>query len=469
MNLPTVSVIIPAYNQASYLAEAIQSVLDQTYPAFELIIVNDASPDDTTGIVNQFQDPRINYLIHEQNRGLPAARNTAMRASTGEIIFLLDADDIFHPTKLEAHVAFLEANPDIGVSYNARYELNYSARTIREIARPPQRVTLTELVLGFPFTPSDMVLRRDWAFRVNLFDESYVFFSEDLDINCRLALAGCQFGSVDQILNSRRHDSGRVVKNIAKRLEAACRALDGIFADPRCPAEVLALKNTAYKNNNLVWAYHALNQNETELGQAYLREAARLVPDILSGWPCSLVDFLVSISISDESVDHAVVLHNIFDQLPADMQAIVEQQEWAIEQGFVLKGARAIMWDRAEDGHKHFQRATARGAVLPKTAVARIVHQLLDIEAFFGVDHVNVIVQQLTPFLNKLGGPAVARSLKGLLALNKAFQRYEAQQYPEALSSVAQAIAHNPKYVANRGVMSILARSLVGRRPVEDK
>jgi hypothetical protein len=89
-----------------------------------------------------------------------------------------------------------------------------------------------------------------------------------------------------------------------------------------------------------------------------------------------------------------------------------------------------------------------------------MVHQLLDIEAFFGVDHVNDIVQQLAPFLKKLGGSAAARSLKGLLAVNKAFQRYEARQYPEALGNVAQAIAHNPKYVANRGVMSILADRL---------
>jgi glycosyltransferase involved in cell wall biosynthesis len=469
MNSPTVSVIIPAYNQANFLAEAIQSVLDQTYPDFELIVVNDASPDDTTGVVNQFQDPRVNYLIHEQNRGLPAARNTAMRASTGEIICLLDADDIFHPTKLEAHVAFLKANPAIGVSYNARYELNYSARTIRELTRPPRQVDLTDLVLGFPFAPSDMVLRRDWAFRVNLFDESYVFFSEDLDINCRLALAGCRFASVDQILNSRRHHSGRVVKNIAKRLEAACRALDGIFADPRCPAEVLALKNEAYKNNYLVWGYHALNQNETELGQAYLRKAARLVPEILSGSPCPLVNFLISNSISDESVDHVALLHNIFTQLPAEMQTIAKQQTWAIAQGFVLKGVRAIMWGRPEDGHRHLQQAESWGAVLPDTAVAKMVHQLLDMEAFFGVDHVNDIVQQLAPFLKKLGGSAAARSLKGLLAVNKAFQRYEARQYPEALGNVAQAIAHNPKYVANRGIMSLLARSLVGGQPVENK
>ena len=71
---------------------------------------------------------------------------------------------------------------------------------------------ISDLVLGFPFAPSDMVLRRAWAFEVGLFDESYVEFSEDLDINCRLALAGCKFASVDRVLNYSRHHSGRIIK-----------------------------------------------------------------------------------------------------------------------------------------------------------------------------------------------------------------------------------------------------------------
>ena len=93
---PLITVVIPAYNQANYLAAAIQSVLAQSYPNWELLVVNDASPDATNQIVGQFSDPRVRLLIHEQNRGLPAARNTGMRAAQGDIIALLDADDRFH-------------------------------------------------------------------------------------------------------------------------------------------------------------------------------------------------------------------------------------------------------------------------------------------------------------------------------------------------------------------------------------
>ena len=69
---PVVSVIVPAYNNAEYLGEAIQSVLDQTYQLFEVVIVNDGSPDHTSEVVNQYNDPRIKYIVHEENRGLAA-------------------------------------------------------------------------------------------------------------------------------------------------------------------------------------------------------------------------------------------------------------------------------------------------------------------------------------------------------------------------------------------------------------
>ncbi|HRW06852.1 MAG TPA: glycosyltransferase family A protein, partial [Caldilineaceae bacterium] len=101
---PKVSVLIPAYKQAAYLGAAIESVLNQSYHNFELIVVSDASPDHTDEVVARYPDPRLIFIEHEENQGLPAARNTGLRAATGEIFALLDADDLFHREKLAAHV-----------------------------------------------------------------------------------------------------------------------------------------------------------------------------------------------------------------------------------------------------------------------------------------------------------------------------------------------------------------------------
>ena len=143
---PLVSVVVPAYNQADFLAETIESVLAQSYPHFELVVVNDASPDHTDDIVGRFTDPRLSYVRHDVNRGLPAARNSGMRASNGEIIALLDADDLFLPEKLRHHVDFFQQHPEIGVSFNNRYELDHSAETIRSMWRPPRHAGLKELL-----------------------------------------------------------------------------------------------------------------------------------------------------------------------------------------------------------------------------------------------------------------------------------------------------------------------------------
>ncbi len=242
MSQPAVSVVIPVYNGADYLGEAIESVLDQTFTDFEIIVVNDASPDHTTRVVSDFDDPRLKYIVHEKNRGLPASRNTGVQASRGRFIALLDQDDIFHREKLQLHVAFLEKYPQVGVTYNSRFEFIHSFRIIRELWRAPRTVTLADLVLSYPFSPSDIVLRREWLYRIDLFDESNVFAGEDLNTNCRLALTGCKFGLVDRALNFRRNYPARFRKNLEGSLRTVFRNLDAVFADPRCPDEVSALR-----------------------------------------------------------------------------------------------------------------------------------------------------------------------------------------------------------------------------------
>lgn len=111
-----VSVVIPMYNAERYIEETIQSVLSQTYEDLEVLIVNDGSTDDSLSVCRRFDDPRIRILCQE-NRGLAGARNTGIRHAQGKFIALLDADDLWLPTKLEEQVAHLENNPGVGVSF----------------------------------------------------------------------------------------------------------------------------------------------------------------------------------------------------------------------------------------------------------------------------------------------------------------------------------------------------------------
>ena len=107
-----VSVIMPVYNEEKYLSYAIDSILAQTYSAWELIIVNDASTDRTEEIVKKYTDPRIRYFTYEENKGNPYAQNLGMRESKGEYILALAGDDIAYPNMLKSQVEYLDSHPE---------------------------------------------------------------------------------------------------------------------------------------------------------------------------------------------------------------------------------------------------------------------------------------------------------------------------------------------------------------------
>jgi glycosyltransferase involved in cell wall biosynthesis len=112
-----ISVIIPVYGVEQYIAATVQSVLEQTYKSFELLIIDDGSPDKSIEVCQQFADPRIK-IIHQENQGVSAARNTGIRHAEGEYLALLDGDDLWVPEKLEKHVRHLETSSTVGVSFS---------------------------------------------------------------------------------------------------------------------------------------------------------------------------------------------------------------------------------------------------------------------------------------------------------------------------------------------------------------
>jgi glycosyltransferase involved in cell wall biosynthesis len=115
MNTPKVSVIMAVYNGQEYIVEAIESLLNQTMADFELIIVDNASEDNTVHVVEQYKDPRIRLLRNEINKGSIFSRNRAVQESRASYLAILDSDDVALPQRLEKEVMFLDSHPDFGV------------------------------------------------------------------------------------------------------------------------------------------------------------------------------------------------------------------------------------------------------------------------------------------------------------------------------------------------------------------
>jgi glycosyltransferase involved in cell wall biosynthesis len=184
-----VSVIIPTYNRAEFLSSAITSVLNQTFQDFEIIVVDDASNDNTQEVVSSFNDKRIRYIRHEINKGGAGARNTGIKVSTGKYIAFLDDDDEWLPWKLQMQTDLLEESPPrVGVVYTGFVMVSRADGQILYKGIPTRKgyifnEMLIENVIGA--TPS-VFLRRECFNRVGLFDENLPF-AEDWDMWIRIS------------------------------------------------------------------------------------------------------------------------------------------------------------------------------------------------------------------------------------------------------------------------------------------
>lgn len=134
-----VTVIVPTYQRAHVLPRALRSVLGQTFKAFELLVVDDGSTDNTASVVEAFRDPRIRYLRQRENAGAAAARNRGIREARGELISFLDSDDEWLPEKLRSQVELLRRSPPtVGLVYTGARSLDGKGR-LRELHVPTCR------------------------------------------------------------------------------------------------------------------------------------------------------------------------------------------------------------------------------------------------------------------------------------------------------------------------------------------
>ena len=138
-----VSIIMPSYHTGNYIADSIRSVLAQTYDNWELLIVDDCSPDDTDDVVRPFlEDPRIRYFKNEKNSGAAVSRNRALREAKGRWIAFLDSDDLWEPEKLEKQIAFMKKN-GCRFSYTNYIEIDAEGNPNGVHVTGPKKITKT--------------------------------------------------------------------------------------------------------------------------------------------------------------------------------------------------------------------------------------------------------------------------------------------------------------------------------------
>jgi len=223
---PAVTVIIPTYNRRDILPRAVFSVVAQTFRDWELIIVDDASTDDTERVVDGFRDVRIRYIRHEKNRGQSAAQNTGIAGAGGSLVSFLDSDDEWFPGKLASDVAlFRFAGERIGLVYTGKMLVDGQGRIVKvRIPKVEGRVYEKLLAWDFIGTCSRVIVRKSIVDAVGGFDEGLTN-CQDWDMWIRVSKL-TEVGCIRQCHVKRHLGSDQVSGSLRAIIEGKLRLLE---------------------------------------------------------------------------------------------------------------------------------------------------------------------------------------------------------------------------------------------------
>lgn len=215
--MPQVSIIIPCYNHASFLKEAVQSCLGQSFEDIEIIVVDDGSTDRSRKIINAIKDPRLS-IIFQENKGVGAARNKGIEKAQGAFIQFLDADDFIHPDKIKYQVEILKSKKDVAfalcdvscMNSHGEPEGTYTLSHVRNFQN-----LFHALFLGGFFPPNIPLLRKKDIQEAGLFNEERHFSGvADYDLWLRISAKNGKFAYIDQKLAYYRNVSGSMSKHV---------------------------------------------------------------------------------------------------------------------------------------------------------------------------------------------------------------------------------------------------------------
>ena len=218
-NSPILSVLMPVFNSEQFVAEAIESILNQTFKDFEFLILDDASTDRSFEIIKDFEnkDSRIKVYQNEKNLGVVESRNKLINLSKGKYIAWLDSDDIALPNRFEKQIKFLEDHPEIGMTGAYPIIIDENGKKIRKwwFETDPQKLKI-ELFFHSPFLSSSIVIRKS-ALPQNYYDSRFPV-AEDFDLYSKIA-EGFDIANIPEFLVKYRINSKGLSKSNTEKME----------------------------------------------------------------------------------------------------------------------------------------------------------------------------------------------------------------------------------------------------------
>ena len=277
-NSPRVSVIIPSYNSAKYIGQALESVFAQTYKDYEIIVADDGSTDETVQVLEAYQD-RIT-LLTLPHKGICATRNEAIRQSHGEFIALLDSDDLWEPTKLQLQVAYLDRHSEFALVY--AYSTNFTNEDEGNVSLVKkldfEGHIFKDLFTKNSFANSTIVMRRSVFDEMGGYDESLIAM-EDYELNLRIARE-YPIGRVPQSLLRRRiHPDSFYSSGYDNQYTYQLPVYDKLMSDPEVQRIIGTPKNEYMSSFILKFIFKNLFDERPEFLDQKLGDLEKYSPE----------------------------------------------------------------------------------------------------------------------------------------------------------------------------------------------
>ncbi len=458
-NQPLVSVIIPTFNRAKIIRPALESVLKQTYQNLEVIVVDDGSTDNIAEVIAEYGE-RVHYH-RQENQGVERARSRGIRISKGVYLNFLDDDDLMSPDKIERQVALFQERPELGIVHCCYHYIDKDGDLMETTGRLPEGDVRKQLAWGcFPWSGGPLV-RRECLELIG--EDEHRDWYGDWGMWLRVALAGYPFGCIQEPLGSYRIVPGSMTDDkVANAERLVFHILDEIFTKYELPQEAHAEKDQIYAGWHFWITCRYYVGSFWEEGKRSLTSVLTRRPDLLEK-PDDLLQLFYWDALSPRGRvgDPIKFISGVFDHLPEIAVPISTYRDRFLSRiytGLALHdyGANRIDAARRELG----EALTLYPALLeqPDDFLRSLYDYASKMRLASPPDYVNTVFQNLPAQAETL--LRVKGHILGDVHIARAFQDYAMGQRREVPGRVLTAIYNQPTLLKNRGVLSILVKSL---------
>lgn len=331
---PTISIIMPAYNAAAYIDQAIDSVVNQSYRNWELLVVNDGSADQTAEVVARYKDRRVR-LISQDNKGRSQARNTALAVARGDYIAFLDADDYYSPEKLERQLQFLQCHPQADVAVGGYNRIGAKHNVLTTVlSAEDELIPVQSLFYGNPVLLQGAMYRREALGKLRFNPEAKA--GEDWEFNLQAALLGCQFVSQPEIVCVYRATDQAYHKTTETYAEHMIATIQAVFDGLPNDSPHHTLRRQSLYLVNVRMAARLLSVGNRMAGEKIMAQARSLSPfpeiadealaeDVFQ----SLVNWMTNLEISSRRGMRQKVIKNLPNNIsPFRLRRTLLKRQW---------------------------------------------------------------------------------------------------------------------------------------------